>query len=742
MRNGRKRTARLCCAGVAVAALLVGPEVKAADPVTQLTPSDAGCAYFGPQLSENGRWVAATSLCSRETDDHQHVPDHQIVHIDRISGAMRTLTPPGVESNLGSISGDGGFVAFTSDGDLVPGQNPYHVIQVFLFDAVRQRFTQITHLAHTETRREVRMPRLSGNGDVIVFASNANLVPGENDDGNLELFVYDVKTGKMAQGTHTEFPAKHNAHLVSHDGQTVAFVGIHPPFGKRAVTGLYVWSRKTGVFERVLQPWASDVGAFMGIAMSAQSHRLAFAGRYDFVGENGDRNTELFIVDRPTGLTRQVTHTQGCTNAHPTLSADGLRVVFVSNCRFGRINEMLYANLFLMRLDTGEVIQITDSGDNYPVEAPSMDASERFVAVSIGAELNGMVNPKHLLQIASMPVPPVGPVADVPPRVLSSKDLSAVVGSRHDSDSLYLTAPQFGVMKSQDGGRFWRLLSFGLGSEHVTSLVEHPETPRLLFAGTSDVGVYKSSDGGYIWVPANVGLADQRIQALAFDPVDSSVLYADTPSGLFRRSVDKENWEQVTGPPRDPHQTARISLPEEPLGVSVVRLIPISDKIARFLRVSREGMFLLRKEDGVWMPVNTPHVPEWVAVASAGTPWLIGTNHGVFHTDRSDGEWMPASGLPAVSMSSIAFASEQTAFAAVQGGLYQSADRGLTWTRLRDIHPAARLLSGNLGNGEVMAEFEDGSLKVSRDQAAHWMPIMIPAPSVQGLEAVLFRPAQ
>ncbi|MER3423990.1 MAG: hypothetical protein C4293_12945, partial [Nitrospiraceae bacterium] len=109
----------------------------------------------------------------------------------------------------------------------------------------------------------------------------------------------------------------------------------------------------------------------------------------DLLGENPDRNIELFIFDVTAGIARQVTHTRGCTSAHPALSADGLRLLFVSNCRFGTLNPDLDTNLFLMRLDTGELSQVTDSGTSAAVETPTMDQSGRLLAVSLGAELSG-----------------------------------------------------------------------------------------------------------------------------------------------------------------------------------------------------------------------------------------------------------------------------------------------------------------------------------------------------------------
>jgi Tol biopolymer transport system component len=720
-----------------------GLQANAAEKVTQLTSPDSGCSYFKPQLSKNGRWVIAISLCTRETEDHQQVPDHQVVRIERDTGAIQILTPPGVESGTVSVSGNGELVAFTSDGDLVRGQNPGRIPQIFLFDAGRHRYTQVTHIMASDRHRGLLSLGLSSSGEVLFFVSNADLVAGENNDGNPEMFIYTVNTGTLMQATHTEDPAKHLSFALSKDAQTVAFVGAQPPFGNRAVVGLYVWDRKTGVVERLLETLNPDASAFMELTMSEEATRFVFSGKYDFVGENADRNTELFLFDRTRGFARQLTHTRGCTSAHPTLSSDGRRVLFISDCRFGKINELLYTNLFLMRLDTDEVIQITDSGVSAPVQPPTMDASERLVALAFGGELKGMVNPKSLIQIAIVDVPVIGPVEDIPPPLLSAQDVSTFLPSRHDPDVSYVAGSSFGVMKSENGGRSWRLASFGLGSEHVVSLVEHPEKPKIVFAGTSDLGVYKTSTAGYIWMPANVGLSDHRILGLAVDTAFPDVIYADTPSGLYRSDDQGQNWDHLTGPPvAAQHEAALVSLPEHPLNSSAGKLVAVTGKSGRLLRLSAHGLFLLPRDAAEWVQVKTPHAPEWVTVGPNGALWFIGTAQGVYYTESSGGEWTLVSGLPETSVPPITFAPADTAYAVARDGFYGSRNRGLTWARLGDLGGVSQLTPAVSPSGVVLSGFHNGSLKMSRDGGEQWIPFSIPTPSHEGLESVLFRPAR
>ncbi len=719
------------------------PAVSSVGHVTQLTSPAGDCSYLSPQLSGNGQWLVAIAICPPGPTGRQ---DHRIVRIERATGEEQVLTPPGAESFSPSVSDDGRRVAFVSTADLALGQNPSRLEQVFLFDDATRRYTQVTQVRAADSNRTVQFPRLSGDGQSLVFASDADLVPGENRDGNTELFLFEVPRGTLRQLTHTEGPARHERPLISRDGHTVAFVGVHPPFDRRIRTGLYLWHRATGAVRRLAQTPTADAGAFAQLVMAGDGTRLAFAGRFDLLGENPDRNIELFAFDVEAGRPRQLTHTRGCASANPALSADGRTLLFISNCRFDGLNPELHTNVFLMRVGNGAILRLTDSGTIAVAEAPALDQTGRLAAVSFGAELQGMVNPKRLLQVALLPLPPLAAVAEPPPRWVAADELSAVVISRHEPDTLYLASRRFGVMKSEDGGHSWRLFSYALGTEAVTCLIEHPEHAGRLIAGTRDAGVYKTLNHTGLWIAAGQGLPDQRILGLAIDPVYPDVLYADTPSGLFRSADFGDTWEPVRArlsaeqqvPPASP---VRASEPLAPLAVANT-LVSASGTAGRLLRLTPAGLLLLSGDEAEWVQVQTPLPPQWVVGGPRGTPWLIGTSRGIFRADRLGSGWRPVTGLPEERLPPVTFTGGGAMRAAARGWLYQSLDRGETWTRLAPVEGLSRLLPEQAPSGLLLAVLEQGGLALFTDEGHTWMPLRIPAPSPQGLESVLMRPVR
>src|SRR5207245_5679428 len=122
---------------------------------------------------------------------------------------------------------------------LIPGQNPDHVLQVFLYDAKDRRYSQLTHIRSATENQFILKPQLSGNGDSVVLTSDADLVPGQNADGNEEVFVFVLRSNRLITISHTTPPARHHWSVISHDGQTVLFVENLKPKIQSRSTQLY-----------------------------------------------------------------------------------------------------------------------------------------------------------------------------------------------------------------------------------------------------------------------------------------------------------------------------------------------------------------------------------------------------------------------------------------------------------------------------------------------------------------------
>ncbi|RMH81541.1 MAG: hypothetical protein D6681_18050 [Calditrichaeota bacterium] len=102
-----------------------------------------------------------------------------------------------------------------------------------------------------------------------------------------------------------------------------------------------------------------------------------------------------------------------------------------------------------------------------------------------------------------------------------------------------------GVYKTTDGGSHWNKLGGGVPNS-VSTLVIHPHTSSMLYAGTYGNGIYQSSDGGAHWVQMNTTLPTSRVLALVIPPSDPGSMYAATDAGVFVSSDGGVQWTSLS----------------------------------------------------------------------------------------------------------------------------------------------------------------------------------------------------
>jgi Tol biopolymer transport system component len=242
-------------------------------------------------------------------------------------------------SYLPAISGDGRFVAFTSDAsNLVPGDTN-GLLDVF----VRDRLKGNTERVSVSSSGAQGGPgsyngnynaAISGNGRFVAFGSDIpDLVPG-NTGGEGIVYLHDRRTGRTERvdvGPRGR-PANGEsfADSLSADGRFVAFYSSATNLVDGASGGVFIRDRLRGRTELV--PVGDGDGE---AALSADGRYVAFTSYTNLVPGDTNSAGDIFVRDRRLGTTERVSVSssgvQGNSDSSsPSISADGHVVAFES----------------------------------------------------------------------------------------------------------------------------------------------------------------------------------------------------------------------------------------------------------------------------------------------------------------------------------------------------------------------------------------------------------------------------
>jgi len=269
----------------------------------------------------------------------------------------------------------------------------------------------------------------------------------------------------------------------------------------------------------------------------------------------------------------------------------------------------------------------------------------------------------------------------------------------------------------QLGGMSWRAVGPAMFAGRVADVAGVPGNPDVLYAGASSAGLYKSTNGGITFDPVFETGNTLSIGAIAVQPDNPDVVYVGTGEGAVRNSISFGDgiYKSIDGG----RSWKRLGL----------------ERTERFSRIAIH-------------PAN----PRVVLAAAMGHAFGPNTERGIFRSIDGGTTWQrtlfvnETTGASDVAIDprdpNIVYAGmydylrQPWAFRSggAGGGLYRSADGGVTWKKLTDPGlknglPGAKLL-GRIGvsihrnNPDIVYALieaqEDGVLWRSNDRGATW----------------------
>ena len=177
----------------------------------------------------------------------------------------------------------------------------------------------------------------NGTGSELFIATSSDqFSPGSNPDHVFQIAVFDPATGAGTQLTSFPAPLTHVRHniAVSEDGQWLAFIShgdLVPGQNGNRNSEVFVLNRTTMQLAQITHDDATRPGQATRVALSGDGTRLTFASTSNLTGNNPQHAGQVFVADRDGSDLAQVTSAPGGAVDHLWISDDGTRLAFSHN---------------------------------------------------------------------------------------------------------------------------------------------------------------------------------------------------------------------------------------------------------------------------------------------------------------------------------------------------------------------------------------------------------------------------
>jgi hypothetical protein len=177
----------------------------------------------------------------------------------------------------------------------------------------------------------------NGTGSELFIATSSDqFAPGSNPDHVFQIAVFDPATGAGTQLTSFAAPLTHVRHnlAVSEDGQWLTFIShgdLVPGQNGNRNSEVFVLNRTTLLLTQITKDASTSPGQVSRIALAGDGDRITFASNSNLTGGNPQRAGQVYVVDRDGSNLAQLTNAPTGLVDHLWISDNGSRIAFSHN---------------------------------------------------------------------------------------------------------------------------------------------------------------------------------------------------------------------------------------------------------------------------------------------------------------------------------------------------------------------------------------------------------------------------
>ncbi len=379
--------------------------------------TNAGNGNSDPaRISSDGRFIVFASESDNLVANDTNGVSDIFVHDQLSCNTSRvSLTSSGVQSSGGGstnpqISNDGRYVVFQSTATNLVTGDTNNAEDVF----VRDRQTNITTRASvTSAGGQGALGRgsfnavISGDGRYVAFESGANLVGGNDVNGDLaDIYLRDLNTNTTTRvsvnssGQQAENESREPS--ISGDGSLVAFMSFADNLAANDTEDPDIFVRNltnnTTTIVSVASNGAQSPGNFAepGPEISADGRFVTFVSTASFDLIDGNGINDIYVHDRSNGVTELVSISFDGVQADgdsttPSISTDGNLITFESDATNLTNNDTEnQRDIFLRNRTTDATSRISQNtiqvGGNNSSFRTSISTDGRYIAFTSDAD--------------------------------------------------------------------------------------------------------------------------------------------------------------------------------------------------------------------------------------------------------------------------------------------------------------------------------------------------------------------